>query len=280
MKYSCCDHGGGTLIWLKATPSFMLQRKRPCQTQAQNNGGQPLGNRAICMQLFAVSRTTKANQRNLNGGWQASTNAFALCPCQPSPLCLPSKNGPVFFFFFFFLGDQTFLHFFLPRSLSGLKVGHDCTHTQKTRASTFCASVWRSQSPNGNMSTPKKTPLSLRFISRVLKAAKCNSADRFRCTHLGHSATSNFKGVDRKQNMYYEVVRGLLPVNYRLSTGEEEKLPERDILRSRLGQCFALLSSIDGLAGRSGGRNLKSYFPCSHSLTRMHDKASCQQGQG
>lgn len=46
----------------------MLWRKRPCQTEAQNNGGQPRGNRAICMQLFAVSRTTKANQRILNGG--------------------------------------------------------------------------------------------------------------------------------------------------------------------------------------------------------------------
>lgn len=50
-----------------------------------------------------------------------------------------------------------------------------------------------------------KPPLSFRFISRVLKAAECNSADGFRCTHLSHSATSNFKGVDRKQNMYYEV---------------------------------------------------------------------------
>lgn len=60
-----------------------------------------------------------------------------------------------------------------------------------------------------------------RFISRVLKASECNSLDGFRCTHLSHRATSNFKGVDRKQNMYYE--GGLSAVNYRLSTGEEEK---------------------------------------------------------
>lgn len=78
----------------------MLQRKRPCQTQAWNNRGQPWGNRAICMQLFAVSRPTKANQKNLNGGWQASTNAFSVCLCKPRPICLPSKNGPVFFFCF------------------------------------------------------------------------------------------------------------------------------------------------------------------------------------
>lgn len=50
-----------------------------------------------------------------------------------------------------------------------------------------------------------KPLLYLCFISRVLKATECNSADDFRCTHLSHSATSNFKGVDRKQNMYYEV---------------------------------------------------------------------------
>lgn len=68
-------------------------------------------------------------------------------------------------------------------------------------------------------------------------------------------------------------------MNYRLSSGEEEKLPECSILRNSPGPYFALLSSIDGLAGRSGGRNLKSYFAHSHSLTRMHDKASCQQGQ-
>lgn len=173
--------------------------------------------------------------------------------------------------FFFFWTDQTFLQFLLPpsdvltqRSLRGLKVGHDCT---------LCL-----QLPNGNITTPKP-PLSFRFISRVLKATKCNSADGFRCTHLRHSATSNFRGVDRKQNMYYEV-GGLSPVNYRLSTGEEEKLPECNLLRSGPSPCFALLSSIDGLAGRSGGgRNLKSYFPHSQSLTRMHDKASCQQGQ-
>lgn len=113
LKYSCCDLCGGTLIWLKATPSFMLWRKRPCQTEAQNNGGQPRGNRAICMQLFAVSRTTKANQRILNGGWQASANAFALCLCQPSPLCLPSQSGPCFVFF----SGRAFLNFFFSLSV-------------------------------------------------------------------------------------------------------------------------------------------------------------------
>lgn len=117
LKYSCCDLRWGTLIWLKATPSFMLQRKCLCQAQAENNGGQPWGNRAICMQLFAVSTTTKANQRNLNGGWQASTNAFALRLCQPSPLCLPSKKWPTFFFLLLFLKtDQTFHRSFLPFS--------------------------------------------------------------------------------------------------------------------------------------------------------------------
>lgn len=40
-----------------------------------------------------------------------------------------------------------------------------------------------------------------------------------------------------------------------------------------------LLSSIEGSAGRSWGWYLKSYFPLSPSLTRMHDKAFCQQGQ-
>lgn len=48
----------------------------------------------------------------------------------------------------------------------------------------------------------------------------------------------------------------LSPVNYRLSTGEE-KLPECNILRSGPGPCFALLSSIDGLAGRSGEESEK-----------------------
>lgn len=183
----------------------MLQRKRPRQTQAQNNGGQPRGNRAICMQLFAVSRTTKANQRNLNGGWQASTNAFALCPCQPSPLCLPSINGPVFFFERSnippLLSPEDFVR------VEGWSRLH--SHTENTSLNLLRLGLALAAAKRQHVDTikkKKKPPLSLRFISRVLKAAKCNSADRFRCTHLGHSATSNFKGVDRKQNMYYEVV--------------------------------------------------------------------------
>lgn len=52
-------------------------------------------------------------------------------------------------------------------------------------------------------------------------------------------------------------------MNYRLSTGEAEEEeeegggkkthPECNILRSSPSPCFALLSSIDSLAGRSGG---------------------------
>lgn len=104
-----------------------------------------------------------------------------------------------------------------------------------------------------------KPPLSFRSISRVFRASDCISVDLFRCTHLSHSATSNFKGVDRKQNMYYE--GGLSPVNYRLSTGDEEKLPECNTLRGGLGPCFALSSSIESLAGRSGGGIWKATFP-------------------
>lgn len=159
LKYSCCDLCGGTLIWLKATPSFMLWRKRPCQTEAQNNGGQPRGNRAICMQLFAVSRTTKANQRILNGGWQASANAFALCLCQPSPLCLPSQSGPCFFF-----SGRAFLNFF-SLSLSwcrglwrvkGWSRQHSWEGTLRAAKITpnMCVTVCRVQSPNGDTSTP------------------------------------------------------------------------------------------------------------------------------
>ncbi len=185
----------------------MLQRKRPCQTQAQNNGGQLWGNRAICMQLFAVSRTTKANQRNLNGGWQASTNAFALCLCQLSPLCLPSKNGPVFVFDWSDIPPVLIPAVWCPDAedfCEGLKVVLLRADTQNTWARTrvFWPRICSRQ--NGNISAPKP-PLSFRFISRVLKANECNSADGFRCNPSSNSATSNFKGVDRKQNMYYEV---------------------------------------------------------------------------
>lgn len=68
-------------------------------------------------------------------------------------------------------------------------------------------------------------------------------------------------------------------MNYRLSTGEEEKLPERNILRSIPSPLLSSLELNRGLSRQVRGRNLKSYFPRSHSLTRMHDKASCQQGQ-
>lgn len=129
----------------------MLRKKRRCQAQAQNNGGQPWGNGAICMQLFAVSRTTKANQRNLNGGWQASTNAFALCLCQTSPLRLPSRNGPVLFSLRLIKHSS---RSFLPPSealyaveLAGLKVGHDCAlecrkrSTEQQRGASTCV-LW------------------------------------------------------------------------------------------------------------------------------------------
>lgn len=71
-------------------------------------------------------------------------------------------------------------------------------------------------------------------------------------------------------------------VNYKLSTGEEGRRggPEECVwLRSGASPRFALLSSIEGSAGRSWGRYLKSYFPLSPSLTRMHDRDFCQQGQ-
>lgn len=47
-------------------------------------------------------------------------------------------------------------------------------------------------------------------------------------------------------------------------------------------QSWPLLCTLElnrRLSGQVRGRNLKSYFPPSHSLTRMPDKASCQQGQ-
>lgn len=211
MECPYCDRGGGTLIWLKATPAFMLQRKRPCQTQAENNGGQPRGNKTICMQLFAVSRTTKANQRNLNGGWQASTNAFALCLHEATPLCLPS----VFFVLFCFLGEWSNIPpvFFFPlppsdvlmqRSFRGLKVWHDRG---------LC--LW---TPNGNILTPKP-PLSFHFVSRGFKSWRVSLWCWRQIRRSAPQCHFQFQGVDRKQNMYHDV-GGLSPVNYKLSTGE------------------------------------------------------------
>lgn len=118
-----------------------------------------------------------------------------------------------------------------------------------------------------------KPPLSFRFISRVLRATECKSVDGFRCTHLSHSATSNFKGVDRKQNMYYEgdchqwIIGCQLekPKKKKKKEGEKNH-PECNILRSSPSPCFALLSSIDSLAGRSGGGIWKATF-LSQSLT-------------
>lgn len=85
----------------------------------------------------------------------------------------------------------------------GLKVGHNCTQNSRDEPQHVCYGLALAVAKWQYLDT--KPPLSFRFISRVLKATECNSADGFRCTHLSHSATSNFKGVDRKQNMYYEV---------------------------------------------------------------------------
>lgn len=105
---SCCVHHGAILTQLKATPCFFPPppttpaqttpphplRKRPCQAQAQNNKaesrggawGRPLW---ICMQLFAVSMTTKTNQRAVNGVWQALPNASVV---HYHHHCLPSSQ--------------------------------------------------------------------------------------------------------------------------------------------------------------------------------------------
>lgn len=118
------------------------------------------------------------------------------------------------FFFFFFLTDQAFLQFShclmsWHRRVCRVKGwsrlhSWELTHSTAKMNFNMCVLVWRLQSPNGNISTPN---LHYLFVSSpgFLKATECNSADGFRCTHLSHSATSNFKGVDRKQNMYYEV---------------------------------------------------------------------------
>lgn len=201
-------------------------------------------------------------------------------------LCSLSARGHTtqstlqFFLFCFAFGGngQTFLQFFfslppsdvlMQRSFQGLKVGHDCG---------LCL-----QTPNGNILTPKP-PLSFHFVSRGFKSRQVY----FWCWRQVRRSVPQchfqFQGVDRKQNMYHEV-GGLSPVNYKLSTGEggvkkkRGKKKECGWLRSRPCPRFALLSSIEGLAGRSWGRYLKSYFPQSPSLTRMHDKAFCQQGQ-
>lgn len=243
----------------------MLQRKRPCQTQGQNNGGQPWGNRTICMQLFAVSRTTKANQRNLNGGWQASTNAFALCLCQPSPLCLPSKNGPVFFFFLLIKhSSSSFPHCLMSwlRGVCRVKAWSQL-HSQELKHVTdepqhvcyglaLAVAKWQYRDT--------KTSIIFSFHLQGLKASECNSADGFGCTHLSHSATSNFKGVDRKQNMYYEVGGGGCRQWIIGCQLEKKKNSQNATYWEAAPARFALLSSIGGLAGRSGGGIWKATF--------------------
>lgn len=44
------------------------REKASLSSPSSEQWGPAWGNRPICMQLFAVSRTTKANQRGLNGG--------------------------------------------------------------------------------------------------------------------------------------------------------------------------------------------------------------------
>lgn len=143
----------------------MLQRKRPCQTQAGNNGGQPWGNRSICMQLFAVSTTTKANQKNLNGGWQASTNAFALCLCELTTLGLPSKTGPVLFLGWSDIPPPLFLTAW-SRVIKGRTLLHSWKLAHKTyQHHRMCCIACCLQPPNGNISTPKPR-LSLFHLQR------------------------------------------------------------------------------------------------------------------
>lgn len=100
------------------------------------------------------------------------------------------------------------------------------------------------------------------FVSSqgFLKATQCNSVDGFGCTHLSHSTTSNFKGVDRKQNMYYE--KGGSCRQWIIGFQLEKKRNSQNATywEAVLGSCFALLSSIDGLAGRSGGGIWKATF--------------------
>lgn len=200
-------------------------------------------------------------------------------------LCSLSARGHTtlstlqFFSFVLFLGEWSNIppgFFFslspsdvpMQRSFRGLKVGHDCG---------LCL-----QTPNGNILTPKP-PLSFHFVSRGFKSRQVYLWCWRQIRRSAPQCRFQFQGVDRKQNMYHEV-GGLSPVNYKLSTVEggvkkKERKKECGWLRSGPRPRFALLSSIEGLAGRSWGRYLKSYFPQSPSLTRMHDKAFCQQGQ-
>lgn len=124
------------------------------------------------------------------------------------------------------------------------------------------------------------------FISspELLKGRNCTVAVFLR--HILQSAPQShfqFQGVDRKQKYVSRGGEGVPLVNYKVSTREEGSLWWRGGTR---GMCLIekrsqsmLSSSIEGSAGRSWGWYLKSYFPSSPSLTRMHDKAFCQQGQ-
>lgn len=148
----------------------MLQRKRLCRTQAGNKRGQPLENRSICMQLFAVSRTTKANQRSLNGGWQASTNAFALYLCENTLSAPPKKS-----LFLDCLNIPLVLFSLSPsdernqESLFRLKVGQGCTLEIQG---------------NDRASLAKRRGGGFCFISMLLKSTEHWSVDSF--THSSH----------------------------------------------------------------------------------------------
>lgn len=120
-----------------------------------------------------------------------------LSVCELTPLCLPSKNGPVFFFL---LGGWQNIP-----PVPVLTPTLWCPNADKFAR----VKVWTQ--PHSVLEVAKrqyrdtKTSIMFSFISKVLKATKCNLAGGFRCTHLRYGAASNFRGVDRKQNMYYEV---------------------------------------------------------------------------
>lgn len=218
------------------------------------------------------------------------TPLLSVC-ASPSQSVYPPKVAH-FFFFFFFLFGQAFLNFFPPsRSwccglsrVKGWSRQHSWERTlraAKDQPEHVCYGLPLAVAKWRYLDT--KPPLSFRFISRVLKATECNSVDGFRCTHLSHSATSNFKGVDRKQNMYYEGDCHQWIIGCQLEKQKEEKEKKKTPRMQHIEkQSQPLLCSLElnrRLSRQVRGRNLKSYFPCSHSLTRMHDKTSCQQGQ-
>lgn len=111
--------------------------------------------------------------------------------------------------------------------------------------------------PNSGISTPFLYYLFV-FSQGLETRRSGNSADDVTCTHLSHSATSNFKGVDRKQNMYYEKDCRQWITSCQLE--RKKKLTKMQPKRLQYCGSFALLSSGEGLAGRSGGGIWKATF--------------------